>query len=342
MISTQFFGGIEENLNRLVASGILFPGCKNSDKEGFNLFGNLLKVKKMKRLEKVTPEDSVVEIRIYDLISGSLPFARKKKCRIFAAFSKDASHDAYKDAKYQVRKWYQINGYAAAADQPDIGAMVVGSAASWPEGMVPDANDLPFDGVRFHVLWAPDASSGKGVKTATSGDQETGAVIFRALGEPFEYRRNRVVEYLKKAFSEQESLLTGNIYIEEIAKKTNVSENDVSNICNDLQGEGLLTICKRKSASGSKASVTYVVNKKPTWLKKTVSKHQGAWYTKHGFYSAVSASTAGYLLYLLFDGLKEFLSDFVSGNTALLIPAAVILVVIGAGFLVVKFILGNK
>ena len=296
---------------------------------------------KIKTLKKLTEKDPLapVSIRAYDLISGGLPGIGKQKFRVFAAYVEEPSQEAYKNAKFLIRKWYQQAGWADAFDQPYAGAMVVGSGDPWPVGMGPNADDLPFDNVAFHVLSAPSTDRNLGIAMATLGDSSSGAVIFRALGEDFESQKRRVDEYVQKLFLYHE----GHIFVDDVSRATGVPCDDVSNIFNDLQAEGKVEIFKRraKDASGkrSEAECMYVMKGPAPLWKRVVSQRQGKWYTKSGFCALLSVSVLGLLIHLTFGELKSVISDLINGDMTVLLYVVGGLAATGCLLLAVRAIL---
>lgn len=349
MTQSEFFSGVEKNLLRLTESRIALPdynlpGVFRGD--GYQQM--LRKVMKIKTLKKITEKDpsAPANVRVYDLVSGAVPGGAKLKFRIFAAFVEDPSREAYKEVKFRIRKWYQESGWADASDKPYAGAMVIGAAKSWPEGMAPNADDIPFAQVAFQVLSAPCIDPKLGIEMATSGDEGAGALIFRALGEDFESRKRRVAEYVEGLFRLPERAREGHVFVEDVAEKTRISEGDVANIFNDLQGEGKLTIRKTNARRGcsarSKAASMYVLpGPAPIW-RQIVSKHQGAWYTKSSFCAVVSISTIAFLLRLVLGPLKGLISDFISGDSAILIYVIGALAVVGCLLFIIKLMLRNR
>ena len=348
MTQSEFFSGIENNLRRLTESRITLPDYNLPGLirgEGYQaILRNMMKIKTLKKLTAKDPS-TPSNVRVYDLISGGLPGVGKQKFRIFAAYVEEPTRDAYKEVKFKIRKWYQESGWADAVDKPYAGAMVVASGKSWPDGMAPNADDIPFPQVVFHVLSAPNPNPKLGIEMATLGDADVGAVIFRALGEDFEASRKRVEEYVMQQFKLPESAREGHLFVEDVADKTKLSEDDVSNIFNDMQADGKLTICKANRRSGSavksQAAAMYVVEGAASYWKRRVSKSQGAWYTKTGF-CTISAGTVLYLIYLVFSALKNRITDLISGDMAILLYVIGGLAVTGCLLLAIKFILRNR
>ncbi len=314
MTQSEFFGAIESNLLQLAESRIPLPaynlpGLLRND-------GHLRLIGKMVRLtslRKLTDRDSSAPpcIRAYDLVSSRIPFAERKRFRVFAAYSEEATEEAYRRAKFLVRKWYQESGWAdAASERPFAGALVVASGQTWQKDVRPNADDRPFETVAFHVLAAPHARAECGMSVKTLGDANAGALIFRALiPETFEERAKRVSDYVAKLFRQE----SGTVTVERVADATGLSPNDVSHIFNDLQAEGTVVIRKRdpRHHAGvlTKAARMYVEpGTAPLW-KRMVSKNQGAWYTKKDFCTLFSLGTCGYLVLLLTKCLEALLPE---------------------------------
>ncbi len=345
MTQSEFFSGIENNLRRLIESRITLPDYNLPGVlrgEGHQCF--LRQLMKIKTLKKLTEKDPTApaNVRVYDLVSGALPGLSKQKFRVFAAYVEEPTRESYRDVKYHIRKWYQESGWADAVDKPYAGAIAVGSGKTWPDGMCPNADDIPFEHVVFQVLSSPATDQRLEIATATLGDPNAGAVIFRALGEDFDSQKKRVDEYVQKLFGFQQ----GHIFVDDVSKATGVPCDDVSNIFNDLQAEGKVEIFKKKSktVSGKKSDAECMYVEKgpaPIW-KRLVSQRQGAWYTKNGFCALLSVSTCGYLLYLIISGLKNAVSDLVSEHTSILLCIIGALAVAGCLLLAIRFILRNR
>ena len=303
MTDLEFFGAIESNLRQLVESRSPLPEYNLPDLlrgEGHSrLIRGMVKLKSLKHLTRRDP-DAPCNIRVYDLISSKLPVVGQQRFRVFAAYSEEATEASYRNAKYLIRSWYQKSGWAfAAADNPYCGAIVVGSGCGWPEDMRPNADDIPFEHVAFHLLTAPHKREEFGVASVTHGDAESGKLIFRALvPETFEERENRVVEYVKKMFAQQ----YGTVTVERVANATGVSADDVSNIFNDMQARGLAIIRRKKSKQCAGATTDaermYVEpGTAPMW-KRLVSRKRGEWYKQRGFFSLLSVGAFGYFILL--------------------------------------------
>lgn len=335
MTQGDFFGAIESNLRQLAESRIPLPeynlpGWLRGD-------GHLRLVKgmiKLKSVRKLTDRDSTApsNVRVYDLVSSKLPFVERQRFRVFAAYAEEATAESYRQAKFLVRKWYQESGWAdAASDRPFAGAMVVGSRCAWPREMRPNADDIPFEHVAFQVLAAPHARAEFGVVGVTQGDEDAGALVFRALlPETFEERSQRVVDHVERLFRQQ----SGTVTVERVADETGVSSDDVSNIFNDMQAKGLATIRRkdprRHVGVMTKAECMYVEPGSAPFWKRMVSKSQGAWYTQKGFCTLLSVGTCGYLLLLMTKGLEHILPEQVMQHRWLLYAVGGLL---GAGCL---------
>lgn len=314
MTQSEFFGAIESNLLQFAESRIPLPAYNLPgllrDGERLRLIGKMVR---LSSLRKLTDRDSSAPscIRAYDLVSSRIPFSGRKRFRVFAAYSEEATEEAYRRAKFLVRKWYQESGWAdAASERPFAGAMVIGSGHAWPEDLRPNADDRPFETVVFHVLAAPHERAECGMAVKTLGDANAGALIFRALiPETFEERAKRVSDYVAKLFRQE----SGTVTVERVADTTGVSPNDVSHIFNDLQAEGTVVIRKRnpKNHVGvlTEAARMYVEPGTASLWKRMVSKNHGAWYTQRGFCTLFSLGTGGCLVLLLTKGLEALLPE---------------------------------
>lgn len=346
MTQSEFFSGIEKNLLRLTESQIPVPDFNlPAIIRGGGFRKTLRRMTKARTLQKLTEKDpsAPANIRAYDLVFGTIPGIPKQRFRIFAGYVEDPSHETYREVKFRIRKWYQESGWADACDRPYAGALVVGAAKPWVEGMCPNADDMPFAQVAFQVLSARCRDPKLGVEMATSGDREAGALIFRALGEDFESQKNRVAEYVEGLFRLPDTVREGHVFVDDVAERTRVPAADVSNIFNDLQGEGRLTIRRAKARHGisaeSRASLTYVVpGPAPIW-RQILSRSQGRWYTRKGFCTVVSLSTMAFLLRLALDPFKEWISNHIGGGVSVWVVAIGALLVLGGLFFVVKLLL---
>ena len=335
MTQSDFFGAVESNLREQVASHMPLPE--------YNLpaflrgDGHLRLVRgmvKLKNLKKLTSRDSSApaNIRVYDLVSSKIPFAERLRFRIFAAYAEEATAESYRQVKFLIRKWYQESGWAdAASDRPFAGAMVVGSDQTWPKGMRPNADDLPFEHVVFHMLASPHERREFGIAEVTQGDADAGALIFRAMHpETFEERAQRVVDYVERLFRQQD----GTVTVERVAEATGMSPVDVSNIFNDMQAKGLAIIRKKdpKRHVGvmTKAESMYVEPGSASAWKRMVSKSQGAWHVQKGFCALLSLGTCGYLLLLVTKALEHILPEQLMQHRWLLYAVGALL---GAGCL---------
>ena len=349
MTREEFFSGIEGNLRRLKDARIAVPDCNLPGLLRGDGYQRILRsLMKIRTLKKLTDKDAStpVNVRVYDLVSNGLPGIPRQKFRVFAAFVDEPTREAYKEIKFRIRKWYQESGWAFACDKPYAGAMVVGSVKAWPEGMVPNADDIPFDEVEFHVLSATRLDPRQGVETVTlGGDSPGGAVVLRALGEDFESQKKRVEDYVQQQFVLPE-VARELVSVAVVAAKTRIPEDDVSYIFNDLQGEGKLTVRKAKNRFGrsgkTAAESIFVVDKPPSFWRQLVSKHQGAWFTQTGFCTLLSVGTIGLLLHLVWGPLKGFVSDFISGDTSILLYVIGGLAAAGFLLLALKFFIRNR
>ena len=309
MTQSDFFGAVESNLREQVASHMPLPE--------YNLpaflrgEGHLRLVRglvRLKSLKKLTDRDSSApaNIRVYDLVSSKIPFAERLRFRVFAAYAEEATAESYRQVKFLIRKWYQESGWAdASTGRPFAGAMVVGSGRAWPKGMRPNADDIPFEHVAFHLLACPHERPELGVVEVTQGDADAGALIFRAMHpETFGERAQRVVDYVERLFKWQD----GTVTVERVAEATGISPADVSNIFNDMQAKGLAIIRKkdprRHVGVMTKAERMYVEPGSASALQRMLSKSKGAWYMQKGFCVILSLGACVLLLMnMLFEHL---------------------------------------
>ena len=314
MTQEVFFGSIESNLRQLVESRSSLPEYNLPSLlrgEGHaRLIRGMLKIK---GFENLTKRDRLIppNIRVYDLISSKLPIIGQQRFRVFAAYSEVATEESYRYVKYHIRKWYQESGWAdALSNNPYCGAIVVGSGRKWTENMRPNADDLPFEHVAFHLLAAPHKCEELGMTAITHGDAEDGALIFRALlPETFERRSERVVNYVQRLFRQR----SGTVTVERVASATGVSQEDVSNIFNDMQADGC-AILKKKNPKHQVGPITnaecmYVEpGCAPIW-KRAVSRNHGKWYKQKGSCCLLSVGTFGYIMLLSTKLLENILPD---------------------------------
>lgn len=346
MTQNEFFGGIESNLRRLKDARITLPdynlpgaihgdGCQR-------ILRHLMRVKKLKRLTEKDPT-APNNIRVFDLVSGRVPGISRLKFRVFAAFVEEPTQEAYREVKFRLRKWYQESGWADAQAKPYAGAMVVGAAKAWPNGMTPNSDDLPFDEVEFLALSAPRLDPRQGVELATRGDPSVGDIIFRALGESFESQKQRVEDYVQQQFALPEEARDGRMTVAVVAGKTGVPEDDVSYIFNDFQGEGKLTVQKLKSKGRTLAESTFVVNKPPSFWRQLVSRCQGKWYAQSGYCTLLSLGTLGLLLHLAWAPAKDMVFDCVKGHVLIsLCVVGGLAAMAGCLLVVLKFLMRNR
>lgn len=345
MTQNEFFGGIESNLRRLKDARITLPdynlpgvihgdGCRQ-------ILRNLMKVKSLMKLTEKDPT-APANVRVFDLVSGKLLGIPRQKFRVFAAFVEEPTREAYREVKFRIRKWYQESGWADAQTRPYAGAMVVGAAKAWPDGMTPNSDDLPFDEVEFLVLSAPRPEPRQGIDLVTRGDPSVGDVIFRALGESFESQKQRVEDYVQQQFDLPEEARDGRVTVAVVSKKTKVPEDDVSYIFNDLQGEGKLTVRKLKRRGRTPAESTFAVNEPPSFWRQFLSRCQGKWYTQSGFCTILSLGTLGLLLHLAWDPAKDLVFDCAKGHVLVSLCVVGGLAAAGCLLLLLKSFMRNR
>lgn len=191
MTQDEFFGAIEHNLQQLAAKGERVGG------------------ERVKGFRCITRGDVSCppNVRCYDLLPGG-----PESCavfRAFACFADDSTHEGYRRAKFAIRKWYQESGRARSCEQPRA-ALVVGAAAQWPEGMEPNADDMPCAGVALRMLAAPHVRPEMGVAVAKSGDFGSFRAVCRALvPETFDRVERRVRDCVARLFLPDGSVLGG-------------------------------------------------------------------------------------------------------------------------------------
>lgn len=288
MTQSDFFGAVESNLREQVASRMPLPDCNLPDfLQGEGCWRLVRGMVRLRDFKKLTERDSSApaNIRVYDLVSSWIPFAERLRFRVFAAYSEEATAESYRQVKFLIRKWYQESGWAdSGLNRPFAGAMVVGSGQAWPKGMRPNADDLPFEHVAFHLLACPHERRELGIAEVTLGDAETGALIFRAMHpETFEERSQRVVDYVERLFRQQD----GTVTVERVAEATGMSSADVSNLFNDMQAKGMAIIRKkdprRHVGVMTKAESMHVEPGSASVWRRMASKGRGAWHVQKGF-----------------------------------------------------------
>lgn len=318
MTQDEFFGAIEGNLRILAEAKMPLPQhnlpmmlCGSGHRR---FLRGLFKLVRLEEREE-RRGTSITNVRVYDLVSGKIPFCERMRFRVFAAYSDEATEEAYRRAKHLVRKWYQESGWATADTCcPYAGAMVVGSNSRWPEQMKPNGDGAPFEHVAFHMLACPHDRKEFGVRAECLGPaNDSGSLIFRAmLPEPFEVREGRVKAFVVNQFKLPESVRGGSITVDCVAEKTGVSPDDISNIFNDMQAEGHGIIRKIKDTGGKTDAESLCIDpgKAPMW-KRLVSNNQGRWYIQKGFCSLLSVGTFGYLLLLVTKALEHLLPEHI-------------------------------
>ena len=184
MTQDDFFGAIEHNLQRLAAKGERVGACGD----------------RVRGFRCITRGDSYCppNVRCYDLLPDEPGSGASAVFRVFACFADESTHDGYRRAKFAIRKWYQESGRARGCEQPRA-ALVVGAAAQWPEGMEPNADDMPCASVAFRMLAAPHVRPEMGLGIAKAGDFGSFRAVCRALvPEAFDKVERRVRDCVER------------------------------------------------------------------------------------------------------------------------------------------------
>ena len=193
MTQDDFFGTIENNIQQLASKG------ERAGKD------------RVRGCRCITRGDSCCppNVRCYDLLPNSPSSGARAVFRVFACFADESTHDGYRKAKFAIRKWYQESGRARACEQPRA-ALVVGASMQWPEGMEPNAEDMPCGSVAFRMLAAPHVQSEKGLRIAKAGDVRSYPAVFRALvPEAFDKVEKRVRDCVTRLFLPDGSVVGG-------------------------------------------------------------------------------------------------------------------------------------
>ena len=195
MTQDDFFGAIEHNLQRLAAKGERVGACGD----------------RVRGFRCITRGDSYCppNVRCYDLLPDEPGSGASAVFRVFACFADESTHDGYRRAKFAIRKWYQESGRARGCEQPRA-ALVVGAAAQWPEGMEPNADDMPCGSVAFRMLAAPHVRPEMGLGIAKAGDFGSFRAVCRALvPEAFDKVERRVRDCVERLFLPDGSVVGG-------------------------------------------------------------------------------------------------------------------------------------
>lgn len=195
MTQDDFFGTIEHNLRQLAARGERLAACGG----------------RARGCRCITSGDASCppNVRCFDLLSDEPGSGARALFRVFACFADEATRDGYRSAKFAVRKWYQESGRAMGSEQPRA-ALVVGASAQWPDGMEPNADDMPCGNVAFRMLAAPHAQPEKGLCIVKSGDVGSFLGVCRALvPEAFDKVERRVRDCVARLFLPDGSVVGG-------------------------------------------------------------------------------------------------------------------------------------
>ena len=272
MTQDEFFGAIESNLARLAASHAALPPR--------NKFFGLFWRNRVKQVLNLTKDDASApaNVRCYDLVASRRPVAGRCRFRIFASYADAATHEGCRSAKFAIRKWYQESGRASSSEQPYAGALIVGAPSPWPEGMSPNADDMPFANVTFRMLAATHPQPERGVQISRDGDCESCVQIFRALvPETFDKVERRVRDCVKRSLLPDGTCVGGGILtVRKVMDELPMLPADVvAGIFNKMQAEGTHRIGTRKGKDMSGADRIYIEGKPPSWWRRMLSRRLG-------------------------------------------------------------------
>ena len=326
MTKEDFFGAIKANLERLVESHVRLPDYNMDSLKWCGKFHQLSWLCQIKRLtdhSSTTPPN----ICCYDLESSNFPFLGKLRFRIVACFVDEPTRAGYIDAKFQIRKWYQRSGFKDG-EKPYSGALIVGSSSLWPEDMLPDANDMPFEHVAFRMLAAPFTRPQDGMRILRDGvtDTETCKPVFWALvPEPFATVASCVRNCVQNLLLPNGGgcilgrYLTVRKVMEQLRPR-NIPKEAVSQIFNMMQAEGTHRIGDTNDKDRPDEDRMYIDNKAPSWWARFKSKLEGDdWYAKSTFCRWFSLGTFSYLLALPLSLFEKVSPSFLFENRSLFI-----------------------
>ncbi len=195
MTREDFFGAIEHNLQQLAAKGERAGACGG----------------RVRGFRCITRGDSCCppNVRCYDLLPDEPGSGASAVFRVFACFADESTDGGYRKSKFEIRKWYQESGRAAASEQPRA-ALVVGASTQWPEGMEPNAEDMPCGNVAFRMLAAPHQQPENGLRIIKSGDvQSYREVSYAMVPEMFDKVEKRVRDCVNSLLLPDGSVMGG-------------------------------------------------------------------------------------------------------------------------------------
>lgn len=257
MTQELFFGTIYSNLQYLVGERLLLRAL------GYDS----VTLKELRKTVRETPDN----IRAYDLI-----FDNNKKTRIFLGFVDGNSEKDYKNIKYQLRRWNQINGYAFAEDGVVDGVVIIGTSSSWNVEVTPTPLDLPVC-VKGHLLYSPN------VECNHFGNVTQEGVVNPLLKKFFlpircQERVTRIREFSQMIISSGPFVFLGYPTLKRVAEWLGAEIEEIVYVWLTMEAEGVLKIrelSKLTTTIGcSYMERIYIENGTSMWLRRMWCKRK--------------------------------------------------------------------